>query len=91
MECQKFLSCTHRKATARSFVQYLLIIEHDYNTLGGRYHIYFGYGDVPSERVSIFMILVSGTVSIFAIFAIGRVGYAFSENWYKVGYLFVKN
>ena len=34
---------------------------------GEGYYTYFGYGDVPSGRVSIFTILVQGTVSIFTI------------------------
>ena len=33
----------------------------------GVHYIYFGYGDVPSGRVSIFQILVKRTVSIFTI------------------------
>ena len=66
---------------------------------GGGYSTFFGYRDVLSGRGINFHNLgirngikfhdFGITVSTFAIFAIG-MGYALSENWYKVMYVFLK-
>ena len=65
---------------------------------------YFGYGDVPFGRVSIFKILIRIKNGInFHNFGIRngtdlqdfamkyKVGYTFSKNWYKFGYTYSKN
>ena len=75
------------------------ILESEVVTQGVHY-IYFGYGDVPSGRVSVFQNWYKERYQfsqfwykelyLFSRFLdeIYKVGYTFTKNWYKVGYVF---
>ena len=71
----------------------------------GLHYTYFGYGDVPLGRVSIFKIMVLRTENGINFHNFGvrngtdlqdfamkyKFRYTFSKNWYKFGYTFSKN
>ena len=60
---------------------------HEARARGRGYYTYFGYGDAPLRRVSIFTIFdVRNGIDFHDFRNWYRVEYAIPENWYKVNY-----